>query len=343
MIFCGLFRLADFFVLPFLFWLVKNAFWKPIELYEYYNKVTEKGLLVSVEKWKAGISDTLIALFERTVTIVNKSPILSMVAFIICIVLIRNVCGKNRKVQHCLEDDSIMNDKGKLFIVGAVLFIAGLYPYLVVGHAPSFNYTLSRHQILLGIGTAMMIYSISNIVLLFIKNEKIRTNAFIALVSAWIAVFMIINIMQSTDALRAYFYHEAVAVDLKKMCGFMAGKNILYEDDLRSAFWKESLRFYTLTGIYRERCLDQSALILPRMQKRRFDKGLDQRMLSETYNTKDVIIKERYDFMIKVVSGPFQLSSKNLMKIIYYKLINKDKMNSLLENITNMKIQAVEK
>lgn len=156
----------DFFILPFVFFVLKNLFFPAHGMYSAYNQV-------SVVTIGHGIKNVFVVARTvlRTVLLQMLEPTyVIIVSLFFCFVFyIVETIMKNNKLQF----DTIDEQRGKniiSFFIGVIMLLAGLFPYAVTKNAS--NITTSgfngRHSILAPFGIAIMICS----VLFYICNKK---------------------------------------------------------------------------------------------------------------------------------------------------------------------------
>lgn len=127
-----------FFVLPFIYWGVKNSFYKPSGMYAGYNQN------LSIENVVPAVRAQLIDVFNAFG--------LGRSAFII--VLIASVSVLLLLVRRARERDGL---KGLALTFSGMLLIAlACFPYWILGLVPSIWEWSSRHQLLMPLGVAVL-------------------------------------------------------------------------------------------------------------------------------------------------------------------------------------------
>ncbi len=134
-----LFSKFQFFILPFLYFYIKIIFFKPSGLYEGYNEGFNLiNLLVS----------PVIMFFDWLKFDIPLLWVCFVSLFVFKLIKF-NFCKYN------LDTDQ----SKKITYLGCVVFGLGAFPYWILGHVPTFNEWTSRHQILLPLGTSIIIVS----------------------------------------------------------------------------------------------------------------------------------------------------------------------------------------
>jgi hypothetical protein len=123
----------DFILLPFVWFLIKNIYFKPYGYYVGYNEAYHlKNLVTS----SIGIIKDLF-----------KLNINLPITFLICILCA--ICGK-------LPEPLFFNRNKKMIYLGLFALILGLFPYMILGYAPTFEEWTSRHQLLMPLGLSLI-------------------------------------------------------------------------------------------------------------------------------------------------------------------------------------------
>jgi hypothetical protein len=130
----------DFAFLPFLFFLIKNIFFKPYGNFIGYNEQFSLGSL-------------FLSVLRMGKDFVLLVPSILFSFFIFFIVLI------------CFHQGHLIKIKlsklyRNLFLAGLIFLVLGCFPYLILGHVPSFSEWNSRHQLLMPLGFSVLISAI---------------------------------------------------------------------------------------------------------------------------------------------------------------------------------------
>lgn len=133
-------RKIDFIILPFAFFLIKIFFYPPSGLYEGYNQQYSLGNLVFAPIMQVydlmKLNINLFLLITLTITSYH--------------ILIKNRLIKNPN-QETFKP---------IALIGILAIIFGVFPYWILGHAPTFEEWTSRHQLLLPLGFALFLAAI---------------------------------------------------------------------------------------------------------------------------------------------------------------------------------------
>jgi hypothetical protein len=130
-------RFPDYILLPFIYFFIKVNYFKPYGLYAGYNEQFNL----------RNIPDLALQQFNDFSTI--HVPITLTLAFAITSLYIFIKSG-------ILDSRWGRFPKG-YFVIGILIFALGALPYLILGHVPTFSEWTSRHQLLLPLGTSVIL------------------------------------------------------------------------------------------------------------------------------------------------------------------------------------------
>jgi hypothetical protein len=147
----------DYVLLPFIYFYIKTQHFKPSGLYENYNETYDIQNLIT-----SPLSQ-LVDLFRLHISIG-----LAGVFFIISFYVLKKFFISAEKKQCNLID---------LFFIGVLIFILGAFPYWILGHVPTFSEWTSRHQLLLPLGSSLILVA----TWLYLKESLVFFSAIIGL------------------------------------------------------------------------------------------------------------------------------------------------------------------
>ncbi len=158
----GTIRKADFFVVPFVFYIIKHVFFQEHGVYTGYNSVTVGRMISSVEstiKAASSLIGIIISFFADAFTAKTIIvPVLFCVTWIV--IKIGLVIKAKENVGQDEGEPEMLSNSGLELILGLIVLFAGVYPYVVVGSIVTtlegFN---SRNGILTPFGMALIIHS----------------------------------------------------------------------------------------------------------------------------------------------------------------------------------------
>ncbi|SDM88970.1 hypothetical protein SAMN05421813_12741 [Daejeonella rubra] len=132
----------DFIILPFAFFLIKILYFRPHGIYSGYNEnLNLKGI------WKMPVLQTLNLLDES----IHINIVLFVILFLVTVYLLRNKLKFNIPVATIYLK------------YGAIISLLGVFPYWLLGNYPAFINWASRHQLLLPLGTSIIIIGLASL------------------------------------------------------------------------------------------------------------------------------------------------------------------------------------
>lgn len=205
--------------LPFVFFVFKSYFWRPFGNYDGYNTI-------DVEKIFLATSHLIYDKYFF-VLLLATTFLLAVYVYI-----------KNRNLQ-----------KDILFCaLGIVLFFAGIFPYLAVGKFPTFEDWNSRHQLLMPLGVAFLIFYFVNILSsAFAKNrQKLKQIALVFI----LGFFTYKNISYYIDFQRDYYAQMSLMKNFRSNPIFREGHTFIFYDAAKPWANGRTLRFYEFSAMF---------------------------------------------------------------------------------------------
>lgn len=145
----------DYVILPCVFFVIKSLFFQPYGNYENYNVVSVGNVIISALKAPFAVACTLYNVINSNISIIKSHYLLA--GLIILFSLVSGVYVRRKAVfsKGKIEPRDIV-----LFLIGIIAFVAGLFPYTVVGRTYGVftRGVAGRDSMLLGIGLAMCIF-----------------------------------------------------------------------------------------------------------------------------------------------------------------------------------------
>jgi hypothetical protein len=139
---------------------------------------------------------------------------------------------KNREVES--------NSNRYYVLLGFISLILGAFPYMIVGHTPTFDDWNSRHQLLLPIGLSLLLLGVSG----FLKL-KLKFNLMLIIVP----LFITLNIQSYVAYFDDWQKQKRIIEKIKYEHPEIANINLLLIDDHTSNAKNRQLRFYEWNGI----------------------------------------------------------------------------------------------
>jgi|GEM_PF-1125859 len=294
-------RYTDFILLPLVFWAVKTIFLKPFGLYEGYNTITVGNLLISPFRLVFSFYNTLIDVLIESLVISWQSLLLWALLFLAAVALMR---ARYTADEHRYDS--------KLFKLGIILFAVGVFPYLVVGKVPTVIEWNTRHQLLVPLGMAFILYYGLN---LLSEKANLHQGYRKILLSLILATFLCANIVTYADYQRDW-YKQTSLIENFKASEIMRNNNTFLFDDHTYDFNanNRSYRFYEYTGMMREAFGDESRLGCDWLS---FE-GLPYYKQFSAYNLENYTGDNPTFIGVTVEHGDLPFGLADLPKLMYY-------------------------
>ena len=216
-------RRLDFMAAPFIWFAIKLLFFKPSGIYEGYNEAF-RGL---------NLLKTPVLQVEDFLSL--SLPVsLMLVAVIICAMAVKRF-GIDL---HALAARALRN---RYFSIGLLALVAGLFPYWILGHVPTFSEWTSRHQILMPLGAALLFLGI-----LACCEEGVKA-LFLAI---GLGASLALNWSNYTGDILDWQKQKTIINFLRNSKDVAAANLLVFEDDTPNAL-SRVYRFYEWGGLIR--------------------------------------------------------------------------------------------
>lgn len=225
-------KYIDFIIIPIIFYIVKSIYFVPTGLYENYNKIVfnfERITILIAKSFKTSIYDPIIGSINTS----WHYWYMTIIILIITYILVR----KKTVVQESIYSYMI------ICTTGILMFFLAVFPYAVVNKLPHLEGWESRHQILMPLGIAFMIYS------LVMVSTKIHKNIPVLIFSILITMFTVQNMYNGYRYLKDWYYQVAIEENFKSSKVIQEHTTfvvkVLLEDKLANS---RKLSFYEQNG-----------------------------------------------------------------------------------------------
>jgi hypothetical protein len=141
--------LAFFSAIPFVYFGIKQAYYKPYGLYEGYNThMSVHRLYPSMQSQLSDLKASLVQVAEPILVVFSACLIVLLIA---------------RRMPIAQGRAPSFRTNLALGVLGSIATIFACFPYWVVGHAPTFSEWTSRHQLLMPLGLALAYVGIAGL------------------------------------------------------------------------------------------------------------------------------------------------------------------------------------
>jgi hypothetical protein len=324
-------RYADYLLLPILFWIVKNRYMKPYGFYADYNKVESEGIRDAFIETFRVFDSSFLRVIDRSSGTELFSPLFHtmssgnlMIPFAVA-ALVVVVLFIGKLVMEKIDAESWKTLR--LFIFGVFFFWLAAYPYLVVKHVPQMDDWDSRNQLLLPLGSALLlVYGVK----LVTHHKAVTLPLYFLLVS----MFVHTSILDHLSFQRDWYKQLSLMENLKTFPLMYKRTSFVFQDDTSNMNANgRAYRFYEYAA--------QMKLVFG--DERRFGsdrkdfKGLQKwaNLLNCYYNLKDFVPKEP-DTLIVISHGGGDLSTAEVLKLMWWERCDKRKFDQKISDIVHL-------
>ena len=232
------------------------------------------------------------------------------------------------------KDLSDRKNAKNLFILGFIAFISGVFPYWILNYSPSFDGWLSRHQLLMPLGVAILIVSI----LLNFNMEGRRV-----LLSLFVSIFLIINISNYFALISDNIKQYQIVEILKNKIDIQDSDFIIFDDKTKNAL-NRKYRFYEWNGLLQKAYPEDSKIGLNKSETRNelnFIADIFKANFQKHYGiTSNCLPDEIKISKLKIIYSPSP-SPISAIKNILYRLKNFNTKPIKIEVIDNYKVNKI--
>lgn len=303
----------DFIVLPIIFYIVKTTYMMPSGLYETYNQIN-----FNLDKIVNIINTSFTtSIYEPIYLSVQTSLMywyVFLFVFITLLLIIQNKIMSKEPFYHYI-----------IFIVlGVLVYILAVFPYATVHKLPQLNVWESRHQLLMPLGLAFILYAILSF---FSKLHKNISHLFFLLL---ITIFTIQNIYHDYRYIKDWYYQVALEENFKSLKIIQDNTTFIAEVKLNKSLANgRNLPFYEQNGRMKKVFGD--------------DKRLMVEQKKDINNFKKYKYYRQYNFSSWEPESPYYIIiSKNhlltnqslyLFKMLYYQITDQKIFRSMAKNL----------
>lgn len=317
-------RYWDFLILPFVYFVIKNIFFKPSGIYANYNSVTTQTLIRGV------ILSPIAAL--KTLAMIGHSYCkqVGLMSIILIVVLIAVYFIKVKNVGSIQEKEPL---KHNLFIfgVGFLVYVAGVFPYIVVrAGAIASTGVLGRDAMMTGFGIGIMLYSFVKLIHLPHIFQRV--------------VYIIVIVLGIFHFNNWYLnYQEDWYQQLRFTNEVVENKELQNDTTILCDFGYTSpcgsTRFYTLNGISYQVTNNKDKFYMSSIQDLQY--GLEYNMYfvegfySDDYNYFDTTI----DSVLMIDNTPIE--NKELLRLRFDEIFRPKVFEDNIENLHDIEYVSI--
>lgn len=334
-------RHFDLFVLPIFFWILKSLYFRPSGLFEDYNSITLKRIMLSPFTY-------IQSLFYSVLDPINLSidTILSMLIYVMLIVVLIYTILKRMDPKRIYHADHNENDKHtfRLFILGFFILFFGVFAYHAVGQQPRLNGWAHRHQLLVPLGASFIVFY--GLKFLFIRlNIPRRIENFVF--SLLLAGFVVTNLNTFIEYQRDWFKQLSLIEHFKNSDIIKNNTTFMFINntnnlDVNHSKGKRVYRFFEYTGLMKYAFGTETRF---GVDIERYNAvGIDKyRILSKyPYNSMSNYSFKEFDYNVIIENGEFYLKSRSVLKLLAKKILQPDEFKNRIADIIQLRFEKVE-
>ncbi len=260
----------DFFVLPFLFWVVRSLYFQPSQQYASigYNKIEIESLLETPYRFVLFVYVFFVSLLPLVKEALQTPEVWGI--FLI-VALFTYKWFKERDFSFIIS--------WKILLLGLFVLGVGVFPYLMVNKIPGFGWNSSRHQLLIGFGLCVILMGL----LFQLKYSNLKKIIFSLLLGCFVAFTFFLHFSYfkgyiKHEVLNYYFESQNLSSD--------ESQTILYHDKTNN-FTQKGIpsNFYELSGILKLSHPEEKIMLIKKDQFYRFEKSGFFKKIKPHFNT----------------------------------------------------------
>ncbi|MBI5568388.1 MAG: hypothetical protein HY914_00430 [Desulfomonile tiedjei] len=325
-------RHLDYVVLPFAFWLVKEAFFPRHGEYAGYNRFVDTPIPL-LKALYYFLANAVYGQMNEALLQVAHYPLVALAAGLIALGAYDRF---NLGSQRFFGDRSCST---RFLLFGVVLLGMAIFPYIVVGLWPDLSGWSSRHAMMVGLPLAMLVMWATCSVFLN-SARSLSRSGFVALVVLMVGLGLV-NIRNHMGWEARWVKDRSIMAHLAQIHR-PANLSVIRVDDRYPIGSNDYYRFYEWTGMFREVWGDQRVIGLDLRVSSTELLPEDSSLSSERYLLKDFNPKGCQSVMT-IRRGPIEYSEWDLvLRYFFYRFMNPGGMTSFLSRVTDVQLKPLE-
>jgi len=230
------FRYADFIAVPLVYYAAKTIFFKPYGLYAAVYPISLKAILLSPLSSLTVLKTSFIVPLDLALKQVGAAPLLALLSGLALFFFFDRYHRPEEK----------RGRDAAFFFAGVAAFYLAAFCYLAVDYLPALNDWESRHQLLLPLGSALMLcYGVRLAFAALGWGRKTESFALAVL----LGLFAQLNHTAYLDYLRDWYKQYSVMENIREIPEVRNNTAFLVEDRARGLDARARIyRFYEYTG-----------------------------------------------------------------------------------------------
>lgn len=349
-------KYIDLLLVPIIYFVIKQVFFQPYGLYQNYNKVS---LGSATDAALGTLRNTVSALYpvfyECYLVLIEYPLVIGIVAIVVFAII--------SKFFTEFKFEKTSKPVWKLFFLGVLFLILGTYPYYVVNAYPHpYNWS-SRHQILMPLGGAFIVFyglmifvfGLERLVNKFTpaaKATKLDKKAKLAKeqkdsenretywrwtrnlsLSLVVALFGVTNFVASLQYQKDWYKQMSILEHLKVNDTIRNNTSFRFLDKtypLNATY--RTYNFYEYTGLMKYAYGDETRYGSPDMK---FDEAVMGAVEHPQYNISQFKF-QRYQYNVFIDYGRFTLTDESTLELTWDRFFNPEAFAEKIKNIVTL-------
>lgn len=327
-------KYADFLLLPFLFYFLKNVFFATTDLYQTYNKINlsiKNTTLINVDLGflYSFTFPVKIALIEP---LLYKTGLQVLIFFLFLVIFfIIHIKFRSQRKEYKYEKYG--------FLIGFFILLTALLPYLLVGRMPYFEGVDNRHQLLVPLGASLLLYYLVSLICRLLRFKLLLKNIIFSLL---ITAFIVNNFFTCLEFQQDWFKQLSFIENVKKNETIRTNSTFYFVDNtMKYNAINRDNRFYEYNGKMKMAFGDDT----------RF--GVESGFGPEIFKSKNEALKFRKyrqfnmsgynpsgdDYDVYIEYGNFKLNTVSTLKLLFWQYTNRDKFEKCIPAVISLKTE----
>lgn len=317
-------KYLDFILLPFIFFGLKNIFFRPYGLYTDYNKFSLG--IINPCIW---IKSFFMTFYNGIIEIIPSTGF-QIALFSLLFILLVYYFYKNKYDFENFNEYNLI-----FFICGCLIYLLAIFPYIMVGKVPgvieSWN---SRDLLLVPLGSAFLLYFGTQGAFNYVKARNIVRIMFYSLL---IALFIVSGIALNINFQKDNYKQQSIIENMKINSAIQEYTTFIFIDNSLeyNAFGDYPRRFYEYTGMMKVAFNNENRF---GSDIKGFSGDVDNYRiyLNSYYNMGNYTIAEP-QYYIYIEKGEYPLDSElNVLLLKYNEYLSKNDFNVSVKNIVRL-------
>lgn len=322
-------RYLDFLMLPLIFFILKNIFWKPYGLYSSYCGINVL-YMINPRYYAYSI------FFTTKNAIIN---ILSDTIFHFTIFFLLFICIVFYFYRNNLNLEKTNGNNFFFLILGLFLYLLAIFPYIAVTKIPYLIAWDSRHLLLIPLGTAFIIYYGTQGVFNYLKIKNIFRIVFYSII---VSAFVVSGIATNIDFQKDYYKQQSIIENMKDHDIMQNHSTYIFIDNVQEYnVFPRNFNFYEYTGMMKEAFKEETRFGCS-VEKYQGNMSYYDKYLNKQYNMGEYTIHDP-EYYITIEKGPYSIDNVfNIIRLKYLEYFSRTDYNAKVKMIIRLDTEKID-